>query len=415
MGRIIKLVMVTGENNNKFYDMEELPNGNWKGTWGRIGVTSTSREFPMSKWEKKYREEIKKGYKDVTDLLTVETHEGKKANQLDADFKAGRASAVIEIVKKLQAYAKHSIALNYTVKVANVTQRQVDTAQECLNDLANSTISDGNLRYINSKLLELYTIIPRRMKNTKDYLLKESESASSQEEFYKDLLFNEQQTLDVMAGQVKLHTDTDEMVDEEVDSAVDIIEASGLEIVEISDAEIQVIKSKMENGHHHKFRRAFKVVNKSSQALYDAHLKKSDNQYTELFWHGSKNENWWSILTTALKIRPANASYQGSMYGDGIYFAREFDKSLGYTSFKGSRWVNGTSNSAFLGLFHVHLGKQLIYERWDTSCYSLSGNVLKTKGYDSTYAKKGISLHRDEFIIYNTAQCTIGYIVEIER
>lgn len=416
MGRVVKLIMVTEDNNNKFYDGEELPDGSWKATWGRVGASSSTKEYSSREWEKKYREKLAKGYKDVTDILTVETSNGsKKPNQLDTDFKAGRPAAVVEIVKRLQSYANKSVSDNYTVKVANVTQKQVDRAQNILNALADEELRDDNFKEIKETLLELYSVIPRKMSNTKLFLPDKDKNADEQQKWYKDLLFNEQQTLDVMAGQVKLLEDTEEENnDNSSASIVDIIEASGLEMDTITASEISLIKSKMEHSHHHKFSQAFKVINKTSQNRFDSHISNTGNKYCELFWHGSRNENWWSIMTTALKIRPANAAYTGSMFGDAVYFAKEFDKSLGYTSFSGSRWAGGNSSRAYLGLFNVHLGKQLVYDRHDSSCYNLSEKTLKQRGnYDSVHAKKGVSLYRDEFMVYNPAQCTIKYIVEI--
>ena len=39
-----------------------------------------------------------------------------------------------------------------------------------------------------------------------------------------------------------------------------------------------------------------------------------------------------SILLKGLKIKPPNARHSGSMFGEAIYFADKFSKSLDYTS-----------------------------------------------------------------------------------
>ena len=56
------LVMVTaGANNNKYYDM--IPQGDsWVAKYGRIGSSAQSRSYPMSQWNSKYNEKIRKGY-----------------------------------------------------------------------------------------------------------------------------------------------------------------------------------------------------------------------------------------------------------------------------------------------------------------------------------------------------------------
>ena len=37
MGRKVELINVSDVNNNKYYYMEELGDGTWLATWGRIG------------------------------------------------------------------------------------------------------------------------------------------------------------------------------------------------------------------------------------------------------------------------------------------------------------------------------------------------------------------------------------------
>lgn len=45
------------------------------------------------------------------------------------------------------------------------------------------------------------------------------------------------------------------------------------------------------------------------------------------------------------------------MFGYGTYFATKAQKSLGYTSLKGSCWASGDSSYAFMGLYDVAYGK----------------------------------------------------------
>jgi poly [ADP-ribose] polymerase len=142
-------------------------------------------------------------------------------------------------------------------------------------------------------------------------------------------------------------------------------------------------------------------------------LEKALDKKKRLYFHGSRNENWFNILQTGLLIRPSGAVHTGSMFGDGIYFADKAQKSIGYTSLNGSYWARGGDNKAFLALFDVHLGKQKEILHHDSSCYSLSDKVLKKDGYDSVFAKGGADLRNNEFIVYNSAQCTVSHLIEI--
>ena len=58
---MIKLICVTANNNNKYYYMEDLHNGNFKVSYGRVGGSETVLTYPISQWDKKYSEKLKKG------------------------------------------------------------------------------------------------------------------------------------------------------------------------------------------------------------------------------------------------------------------------------------------------------------------------------------------------------------------
>jgi len=120
-----------------------------------------------------------------------------------------------------------------------------------------------------------------------------------------------------------------------------------------------------------------------------------------------------SFFETGLLIRPSGAVHTGSMFGDGIYFADKAQKSIGYSSLRGSYWTKGGDDKAFLALFDVHVGNQKEILHHTSSCYSLSASVLKKDNYDSVFAKGGADLKNNEYIVYNPAQCTVSHLIEI--
>lgn len=53
------LIMVTAENNNKYYNC--FPEGdNFRVEYGRVNSTKTTTSYPMSKWESQISSKIKK-------------------------------------------------------------------------------------------------------------------------------------------------------------------------------------------------------------------------------------------------------------------------------------------------------------------------------------------------------------------
>jgi poly [ADP-ribose] polymerase len=158
------------------------------------------------------------------------------------------------------------------------------------------------------------------------------------------------------------------------------------------------------------------VKNNHTHSKYEKWLDKAANKKKELMWHGSRNENWWSIFQQGLVLRPTNAVITGKMFGWGIYFADKAQKSINYSSYSGASrsYTGGRDNTAVLALFEIHEGKQYEIKRHDSSSHSqLTEDKMKKLGYDSVFAQGGYDLVNNEYIVYNDAQCTIKYLVEI--
>lgn len=49
--------------------MREKPDGTFDATYGRIGATATTINYPMSKWDSTLNSKLRKGYEDMYLLL----------------------------------------------------------------------------------------------------------------------------------------------------------------------------------------------------------------------------------------------------------------------------------------------------------------------------------------------------------
>lgn len=400
------LVMVTSQNNNKFYKME--PQGDhFRVEFGRVGAGSQIASYPISQWNKKYNEKIKKGYVDRTDLVQ-DLIEKKAAPSASPDgYRAIENAAIAEIVSRLQAMAKKAVAENYTISSSKVTMAMVDEAQRVLVSLMDCK----DVESFNRTLLNLYGVIPRKMGNVASYM------ARSTDEF-GTIIQREQDLLDVMKGQVYVPPKQDTTQDTTQDGAEDkgetILQAKGLAFEEADADDIAVIKSAL-GSCADKFHRAWRVRNLATQSAFDSFVKK-DAIRTKLLWHGSRNENWWSIISSGLVLRPTNAVITGKMFGYGIYFATKARKSLGYTSLTGSYWARGSSSSAFMGLYEVAYGKPFDVHSFDSKYYGLNYDKLQQMcpGAHCLHAHEGQMLRNDEIIVYQECQTTIKYLVELK-
>ena len=395
------LVMVTAsENNNKYY--KQIPHGDtWTAEYGRIGSSSQKREYPMSQWNSKYNEKIRKGYVDQSDLVEdlIQVQKPKQS-----EYKEIENKVIAEIVDRLQEMAKQAISDNYTISSNKVTQAMVDEAQEILTGLLDIPDVDT----FNDMLLKLFTVIPRRMGNVKDYLVK------STEDFAK-IIQREQDLLDVMRGQVvqkQIMDDTKDNDDNKNENT--ILEQLGLEFDECNDKDIAVIKDAL-GSCADRFYKAWKVKNIKTQERFEKFIKENNIKNTKLLFHGSRNENWWSIINTGLVLKPTNAVITGKMFGYGIYYAPKARKSLGYTSLDGSYWVRGNSKSGFMALMDVAYGKPYDVYSFDSKYYNFNYDRLQEacNGANCLHAHEGSMLRNDEIIVYKEDQCTIRYLIEL--
>lgn len=393
------LIMVTAENNNKYYNC--FPEGdNFRVEYGRVNSTKTITNYPMSKWESQISSKIKKGYKDVTDLKTALVEEIKTDG---TKYKDIENESVRRIIEKLRSLARDTVKKNYSVSSASVTEEMVYEAQLVINNL----ISIKSVNKFNDELLKLFEIIPRKMDNVRSYLIKSIDEIDK-------VISREQDLLDIMRGQIVTKSTAAENKVKEIDnSGITILDEMGITMRECTPEEINEIKDCMKESSYH-FSRAWRVDNISTRKKYEEFIKAYNIKNTKLLFHGSRTENWFSILKTGLKIRPTNAVWIGAMFGFGSYFSPKCQKSIGYTSLGGSYWAGGKDNVAYMALFDTAYGKPYNVYNFDSKYYSMSFDKLPV-GCNCLHAHAGNGMLRnDEIVYYKTEQMTIKYLIEIK-
>lgn len=334
------LVMVTTNNNNKYY--KQIPHGStWTAEYGRIGAAPQKAEYPISCYDTKYREKIRKGYVDQSDL--VEDLIVKEKPKNSDQYREIENKAIAEIVERLQSMASKAIAANYNISSNKVTQAMIDEAQKILVSL----LGAKDVCDFNELLLKLFETIPRKMDNVSRYL------AGSTNDF-SEIINKEQDLLDVMKGQVVQKQIQEEIIKPNNDTdKKTILECMGLSIEECTDEDIAIIKKALGESKS-KFLNAWRVTNEKTQARFDTFIKENNIKKRKLLFHGSRNENWWSIINTGLVLKPTNAVITGKMFGYGTYFAPKAQKSIGYTSM--GYWTRGNANTGFMALMDVAYG-----------------------------------------------------------
>jgi poly [ADP-ribose] polymerase len=388
-----KLIMVSTNNNNKFYEMQA--NGsNFNVKYGRVESTVQTASYPMHMWSTKYNEKIRKGYKDVTDFVTVEVTKVAKDN---TPLENVKEKLVNDFLVLMKAYTDRLVSTTYSVKAEAVSQKQVDAAQKIideLNKMDDSTMTGA--KKVNDKLVELYTVIPRRMGQVNDYLLPNIKLNKT--------LVSEQDNLDAMAAQVSLiKPKTAKEKKAETKKSQTMLDKLGLTM-----AEAKVYKEidyLLKQSHGRKVHAIFEVNKPAEDSTFDGWVGKQKDKSTKHLIHGTRCTSVIPILEIGLKIRPTGGNFQfsGKAYGDGNYFSEHMQKSLGYT---------GSDPDKIILVYEVHTGNPFVYDGWFRgNSFPLNYSELQKRGFDSTFVKAGNGLLNSEIIAYNEQQNRIKYII----
>lgn len=390
MSKYVKLLFVSVQNNNKYYTMTEN-NGVIDIEYGRVESSSTKLTKPLSEWNSIYKSKIKKGYKDVTAYAaeTVITTNDKN----DTKLSSTGMMKVDEFMSLMQQYTDGLVKATYSVTAKQVTQQQVDDAQKTLTKLM--SMKNKPEADVNKKLVELYTIIPRRMSKVQYHLLPSIK--------LEDILDKEQDNLDAMASQVAMQNKiTTSSVQKQVQKQT-ILDSIGITMKEYKGIPPE-IKYLTDQCTRNKIEAIFEVNSPIEDKIYTEWLSKQTNKASRILIHGTRNTSVIPILKTRLQIRPqGNFQFSGKVYGNGSYFSEVVQKSLGYT---------GYDRDKVLLVYEVHTGNPFIYDGWYRgNSFTLDYKNLSERGYDSTYVKAGHGLLNTEIIVYTEQQNRIKYII----
>lgn len=261
----------------------------------------------------------------------------------------------------------------------------------------------GNNWQVNNKILcKLFSVIPRKMDQVKDYLLPEN---ASEEQIFS-VLQREQEFLDVL--RTKIHMDRNQV---EKETLLDSWKTSITPVT--SERELGEIKGHM-GGNASQFVRAFRVRNQTLDDAFWKNYKKNGYRKSDIhyYYHGTRNMNCLSIMKNGLLLNP-NAPRTGAMFGHGIYLANKAQKSLHYTSLHGSLYAKGHSGRGYLFVLKSAYADPMHVSHWEhyMSCYT----AKKIAPHDAVFAHAGDSLVNDEIIVFREAQVTLQYIIEVQN
>lgn len=376
-----KQVMLTNvdsdKNHYKYYKL--TPNSYYvEAEWGSIGSShnefagGSSCRFPSRMYWIKYYEKLEKGYVDKSNVFV-----NSKKVEVASINGMGDVNAHKELSNLLKSYSASYIDMTTVSGASYVTEGMIAESKRLLDMLYKTT----NLNDFNSVLQELMAICPRKFnrmsKKLDDFLAKSKNDLPM-------IVAREEGLVQAMEGVCYGELNA--------------------EVYVATKEQEKIVYSKLEDSLVNKVSKIYRVIPKSNQARFNRYLTNENITKVRQFWHGSRNENWFSIVRNGLSLSPS-AKITGKMFGNGIYFAPSSDKSWNYTSYKNSYWAKGTSDTAIMGLYATAYGKPLdVY-----SACTYSKDTIQ--GRNCVHAHAGSALRRDEIIFYSEDAMVLNYIV----
>lgn len=394
-------------NNNKKYELIPIDSYNFKAVWSRIADESDpiygedSKVYPAYMWKIKYAEKIAKGYRDISHIHYGKdgTEAGKTTVKMKSEYKEIENKDVNDVVSYLLSCSRQIVAKSYTVTTAQVTEEMIKEGRRLLSVLGKRKTVDA----FNKVLVKLFTAIPRRMGRVSDFLVR---SVSE----FSDKIDYETNLLDILESQCDIDKKT---VADKKDGEKTILQAYGVHMWPATDKQLTEIKERLSDGMRKRLRKAYRVINDRTQKTFDDYLKAEKIKTVKMMFHGSRDENWLSIMLKGLSLNP-DAVITGKMFGHGLYFSPDADKSWGYTSGYGTRWAHGNKSVAYLGLFALAYGKPYnVYNGADTGLNESRFKALHP-GCNCLHAHGGQNLRKDEVIVYSEKAETICYLLEMD-
>lgn len=426
-----KFIMVeSGNNHNKCWYIEEHDNGLIRTTWGRVGnaLSTTDKQFGMNsskEYDKLVKSKLKKGY---TKLRTIDSASSssisniQKKNLEDIALKEivfdksdNQIKTMIQVFCQANIHtitSSTNITFNSTTGVFQtpcgvVTLEAINDARNILNKIYD-LVKDRDFGYDFIHYTEQYcSIIPQKVHGrlicTK--IFRDLKDVQKQ----NDVLDSLKDSIETIEQMKNSENDTNSSEEPKLFNC---------EIKKVTDKNvIDKIKKLYQKTHQNihacrnlKVKTVYEITIDSMKTAYEntkTEWEKLDKELNEQeLWHGTKKQNIISIMKNGMIIPPANASHcTGRMFGSGLYFSDQSTKSLNYAY----GWWSGTrDNNCYMFLSKVLMGKSYTPKGW-SGCNSIP------KGYDSIFAKAGVSgVQNNEMIVMPNQVCP-EYLIEFEE
>lgn len=359
-----------------------------------------SVEYPLSSYWPKYFEKLGKGYVDRTQLYMPEISEKGvvDSHPVGMQKENEKNSVSWRLFSKLKKFAKRAVEAAQ-VQVP-VTEEIILAARKDLEEMRNAAGKKDVVTF-NLALLDIISILQRPVMTGDGSGVKRLLAIDTSD--FAGIIGRESDLIQAMEGSILGRVSS-----RDTGAFAEI----GIEVYEATEKQKKQVLRHLSPSLHGKVKQIYRVIPNVQKERFDVYITEHQIQNVCLLWHGSRNENWLSIIKNSLLLNP-DAIITGKMFGQGIYFAPSSQKSWNYTSYQGTSWANGDSDTAFMGLYAVAYGKPYDVNSWDSG----ADYRKMTCDHDCNclHAHAGTMLQNDEIVFYDEAAVLLDYIVEFGK
>lgn len=413
----------TNGNNNKFYELTELPDG-VSVRYGRVGSEGTTRVYRgYSAYETKKREKLRKGYVpfagDPQPAAAVNRGADAQASVIKGLF-AKETPAAMALAESLVSNNRHSIALGtggkitvsdsgaVTTALGPVTRAQLVEAAALLDGIDRKLPPASA---VPSRDISAYlTLIPQRIANLR----------GTDKWLTREWVREQRDLLDALRTAVTLNAPASANDDvEPMQSRHKLVEvAKGSKVFKDIEKRFRDSMNSIHAAASYKPVRVWAVTDENAPE-WDKLME--DRKWHRTLWHGTTAGNVLSILRTGLICPPSSdARYatSGRMFGDGVYFSDQSTKSLNYAVGAWNR-NTGTGNPMMF-LSDVAMGREYRTTASDTASSAVraarTGKDHKGRPHTSLFVRAGTcGVRNNEMIVWDSPAIKITYLVEFAK
>lgn len=444
--------------------------------WGRVGVKNGGNKFDDFYRKDDAIRKFKDLFLEKTGNVWDYSHKSLEKKPglffpLDLDYSEAKDMKVEhpEVKSKLKKEVQHFVEMIFDIKMLNktlvelkidiskmplgkISKNQISKAYSILNDLqivintkeiaVGSRSKKGMTKMIrDSKILEycifyyyimignaFYNTIPHDFGNSKPPLIDTMDLLNEKIKLCDTLM-------DLSTTASLVNDSNNSNANDEILNPIDEHFNSlhiDMDVVDKDENDYDLITKYIKNTHgvtHNNYTLKLKNLYRVKRHAEDGEFEAEYGNH-KLLWHGTRLSNVAGILSQGLRIAPPEAPVTGYMFGKGVYFADMVSKSANYC------YAGYNNGNGIMFLCDVSLGKpyQLKHseyvEKLPAGCQCTEGigrycpdfsHEAEIDGAKFPCLKpaketniRDSSLLYNEWIVYNTKQIKIKYVLEVE-